>query len=292
MSRAIWKGSIAFGLVNIPVELHSAEDPDELSFTQLDKRDFAPVGYKRINKATGKEVAWGDIVRGFEVGRGSYVVLTDAEIEAAHPEATHTIDLVSFVDPKEIDPLHYDKPYYLTPTKTARKAYALLRETLTEKKRVGIAKIVIRTRQHVAAIIPQGDVLTLVMLRYANEVRSTKDLDVPEGSARSLAITPRELTMAGHLVDSMTTKWKADDYSDEYREHVLALVDEKEKAGAVNAVAEDVEAPKPKPPAKVIDLMALLQKSVEATATKHGGKHGPAKAAPHKKAKPTRRRTA
>lgn len=286
MSRAIWKGSIAFGLVNVPVELHSAEDSDEISFHQLDKHDFSPVGYKRINKTTGKEVAWGDIVRGFEVGKGNYVVLTDAELEAAHPEATHTIDLVNFVEQSEIDPLQYDKPYYLTPSKTGAKAYSLLRETLNKKQCVGIAKIVIRTRQHLAAIIPREDVLTLVMLRFASEVRQTKDLDLPHGKGG--AVTPREIAMASDLVDSMTVAWKPDDYSDEYRDQILALVDEKEKAGKVNEIAPHVPAPKAKAPKKVVDLMALLKKSVEANANRPAKQHSKAKVAPKKHA-PKRR---
>jgi DNA end-binding protein Ku len=279
MARAIWKGSIAFGLVNVPVELHGAEDPHEISFHQLDKKDFSPIGYKRINKATGREVAWEDIVRGMEVAKDSYVVLTDAELEAAHPEATHTIDLVAFVEQSAIDPLQFDKPYYLAPSKAGRKAYALLREALMKKGLVGIGRVVIRTRQHLAAIIPKGDVMTLVLLRFASEIRSASDLDVPHGTTKALAISPKELEMAERLVDSMTVAWDPKEYDDDYRAKVMALVEEKEKAGEVNTIATDVKAPRAKPTGKVVDLMALLQKSVEANVKPNGHAHGePAKA--------------
>ncbi|HEX4512637.1 MAG TPA: Ku protein, partial [Polyangiaceae bacterium] len=148
MARAIWKGSIAFGLVQIPVELFVAEEPSELSFRQLDKHDFSPIGYDRINKRTGKKVAWNDIVRGFEWEKDEYVVLSDEEIERANVEATHTIDIVAFVDEGEVDPIYFERPYYVAPTKQGTKAYALLRETLAKNGQIGIAKVVIRTRQH------------------------------------------------------------------------------------------------------------------------------------------------
>jgi DNA end-binding protein Ku len=262
-SRAIWKGSIAFGLVQIPVELHVAEEPDELSFRQLDKHDFSPIGYDRINKRTGKKVAWEDIVRGFEVEKDEYVVLSDEELESANVEATHTIDIVAFVDEGEVDPIFFEKPYYVTPTKQGAKAYALLRATLAKNKQVGIAQIVIRTRQHLAALMPNGEALTLVRLRYAHELRSADDLALPDKSLDKLGVSDAEARMADMLVRGMHDKWKPEQYKDTYRDDILALVDKKAKAGEVNTIAElPHERHEAKQKSNVVDLMDMLKRSL------------------------------
>src|SRR5262245_11664671 len=215
MPRSIWNGSISFGLVQIPVGLYPAEQPDELSLTMLDRHDMAPVGYDRINKQTGAKVDWDDIVKAYEYGKGQYVVLTDADLKAANVEATQTIDIVSFVDSDEIDSMYFDRPYYLAPTKQGRKAYAVLRETLRESNKVGIAKVVIRTRQHLAALRVQGaDRLVLQLLRFAHELRSPDDLEVPGKNLKELGVTGREISMAKQLVDGMVAPWKPSQYHD------------------------------------------------------------------------------
>lgn len=264
MPRSIWKGSVSFGLVQIPVDLHSAESPDELSFRQLDKHDFAPIGYDRVNKRTGKKVAWEDIVRGYEWDRDEYVVLTDEELESANVEATHTIDIVAFVDEGEVDPMYFEKPYWVTPTKQGQKAYALLRETLAKSKRIGIAKIVIRTRQHLAALLPKGEGLVLVTLRYSYELRDAGDLDLPNKSLDKLGVTAGEKKMAEMLVETMHAHFQPEQYKDEFRDDVLALVEKKAKAGEINQVPEATHERhrEPKPKTNVVDLMSLLKQSL------------------------------
>ncbi|HEY6556180.1 MAG TPA: Ku protein [Polyangiaceae bacterium] len=264
MPRSIWKGSVAFGLVQIPVSLYPAEEPDELSFHMLDRRNFAPVGYERVNKKTGRKVEWKDIVKGYENAKGEYVVLTDQDFEAANVEATHTIDISDFVDVREIDPMYFDKPYYVAPAKAGRKAYALLRETLRRSEKAGIAKVVIRTRQHIAALMPHGDALTLVLLRFGHEIREPDNLDLPEKNLKKLGVSPKELTMAEKLVEGMVGDWNPKQYHDEYRDDLMALIKKKAKAGEINAVSEQPKQPKPrKSGAQVIDLMALLKQSVD-----------------------------
>ena len=259
MPRSIWKGSISFGLVQIPVDLHAAEESDELSFRQLDKHDFAPIGYDRVNKRTGKKVAWDDIVRGYEWDRDEYVVLTDEELESANVEATHTIDIVAFVEKNEVDPLYFEKPYYVTPSKQGQKPYALLREVLAETGQIGIAKIVIRTRQHIAALIPEGDAIVMVTLRYAYELRKADDLDLPKKSG----VTAGEKKMAEMLVESMHAHFEPEQFKDEFRDDVMALIEKKAKAGEINTIPEaHAHHREPKPKSNVVDLMDLLKKSL------------------------------
>jgi DNA end-binding protein Ku len=272
MARAIWKGSIAFGLVQIPVELFVAEEPDELSFRQLDKHDFSPIGYDRINKRTGRKVAWNDIVRGFEWEKDEYVVLSDEELESANVEATHTIDIVAFVDAGDVDPIYFERPYYVAPSKHGAKAYALLRETLAKNGQIGIAKVVIRTRQHLAALIPNGEGLTLLQLRFAHELRPAGDLPLPPKNLEKLGVTAAEERMADMLVKGMHDEWKPEQYKDTFRDDVLALVEKKAKAGEVNTVAEVPHGERaPKASTNVLDLMDMLKQSL-AAAKKPGPK--------------------
>jgi DNA end-binding protein Ku len=265
MSRAIWKGTVAFGLVEIPVALHSATaNEEEIHFSQLDRRDFSPIGYDRVNKRTGKPVPWEEIVKGYEHSPGEYVVLTEAELRDANVEATQTIDIVDFVDAADIDHAHWDTPYWLEPVKKQKsKSYALLREVLRRTGRAGIAKVVIRTRQRLAALTVQGDAITLNILRWAYELRDPGELQLPKGDPKELGIGEKELALAEKLVESMTTKWKPEAYEDSYRKDVLALVERKVKAGKSKEV---VEAPKPRAAARtgeVIDLMPLLKESMD-----------------------------
>jgi len=273
MARAIWKGSISFGLVNIPVGLYGAETRDEIHFKMLDKKTMSPIHYKRVSEETTKEVAWEETVRGYEFSPGQFVVLSDEDLKRAAPEATQTIDIVDFVDLEDISPLYFDKPYYLGPDKKGSKAYALLRETLRRTGKVGIAKVVIRTRQYLAAVVARGDVLTLELLRYAHELRAPEEIDVPHGKE---GVSDREIDMAERLVEGMVSAWDPEKYKDDYREALMEMIDKRVEAGQLESSPEP--APKPKEArSNVVDLMALLKQSVE-----QGGK--PKKAAPKKTA--------
>lgn len=263
MPRAIWSGSLGFGLVQIPVSLHAAEETDELSLTLLDKRDFSPVGYERINKKTGKEVKWEDTVKGYESGPGKYVVLTERDFAEANPKSTHQIDILDFVEMSEIDPHFIDKPYVVVPEKYGKKSYALLREVLKRSGKAGIAKLVLRTRQHLCAVIPHGKALSLLVLRFADELRGTTELELPEENLKKLGITSKELDMAEKLVSGMVDKWEPERYRDDYRKDLLSLIHARAKAGEVNTVSKErAKSPRSTKPAKVVDLVALLSKSV------------------------------
>jgi DNA end-binding protein Ku len=290
MARSIWNGSISFGLVQIPVGLYPAEQQDELSLTLLDRHDMAPVGYDRINKQTGAKVDWNDIVKGYEYDKGQYVVLTDAELKAANVEATQTIEIVAFVDEDEIDPMYFDRPYYLAPTKQGRKAYAVLRETLRESKRIGIAKVVIRTRQHLAALRVQNERLVLQLLRFAHELKSPDDLEVPGKNLKELGVTGREISMAKQLIDGMATTWKPSQYHDEYRDDLMAKIESKAKAGEINVVSETRVPKATRRRAKVIDLADLLRRSVEER--RGAGLHRATGTHRHRTRKPAHRKTA
>jgi DNA end-binding protein Ku len=287
MPRAIWKGAISFGLVQIRVGLHAAEHTEELSLTLLDKRNFSPIGYERVNRKTGRKVEWKDVVKGYEYSKGEYVVLDKADFEAANVEATQTIDIQQFVEQESIDVLYYERPYFLAPEKNSRKAYALLRATLERTKMLAIAKVVIRTRQHLAAMLPWGDALALVLMRFPHELRDASELDLPNGNLKKLGVSPQELKMAQALVDGMTGKWEPERYRDEYRDDLLQLIDEKAERGELNTLA--TETPRRKKPAagaQVIDLMDLLKQSLEkkpakrakASRAKNGKAKGPRKA--------------
>jgi DNA end-binding protein Ku len=262
--RAIWKGTVTFGLVEIPVALHGAIAREEgISFTLLDRHDFSPVGYERVSKATGKPVAWDDIVRGFEREKGEYVVLSDEEIRAANVEASQTIEILDFVEAAEIDPIHWDEPYYLEPLKGRKsRSYALLREVLRRTERVGIAKVVLRTRQRLAALGVRGDALVLDTLRYAHEIRGPEGLSLPTGSLDSLDVTSKEIGLAERLVESMSGRWDPSAYRDEYRDEILALVERKAKAGKAHVVEKPAAGGRA-PGGEVLDLMPLLERSME-----------------------------
>jgi DNA end-binding protein Ku len=265
MARAIWKGSISFGLVNIPVGLYAAETRNDISFKMLDKKTMSPIHYKRVSEEGGKEVPWEQTVRGYELESGQYVVLSDADLKAAAPEATQTIDIVDFVDLDEISPLYFDKPYYLGPDKKGAKAYALLRETLRRTGKVGIAKVVIRTREYLSAVVARGDVMTLELMRYAHELRDPEDLEIPHGKQ---GVSDREIDMAERLVEGMVSAWDPDKYKDTYRDDLMKMIDKRVEAGELESSPEP--APKAeKTRSNVVDLMALLKQSVE-----EGGRPG------------------
>jgi DNA end-binding protein Ku len=284
MARSIWKGSISFGLVNIPVGLYTAEKSKELHFNLLDRRNLAPIHYQRVNSETGKEVRWEDTVRGFEFEPKRYVVLSDDDLKRANPESTQTIEIIDFVDLAEISPVYFEKPYYLAPERQGAKSYALLRETLRRSGKVGIAKVVIRTRQHLAAVVPFDDVIVLDLMRFQDELRDVSELDLPAGKQ---GLTEKELKMAQRLVETMIDIWDPERYRDDYRVDLKALIDARVEAGQLEAGA--AKAP-PRRPArgKVVDLMSLLKRSVE-----EGGRVGrtaAAASAKHARRRPPARR--
>ncbi|MXS18306.1 Ku protein [Pseudomonas oryzihabitans] len=271
MPRSIWKGAVSFGLVHIPVSVVSATRQSGIDFDWLDERSLDPVGYKRINKTTGKEVPSEHIVKGIEHGKGKYVVLSEDEIHNALPEATRTIDILTFVEAREISILHFEKPYYLAPDKNGEKVYALLRDTLSAAGKVGVANLVMHSKQHLAVIMPLGDALVLNTLRWADEVRSAEDVGLEGLDAK---VSKKEVDMAQRLVDDMTEQWDPDQYHDTFKDNVMALVERKLKDGKLEAVAEEPETEDSG--ADVIDLTELLRRSL-------GGKQDKAKDAPKPK---------
>lgn len=262
MPRSMWKGAISFGLVHIPVDMYPAVDNKGLDLTMLDRRDFSPVGFKRYNKSNGKEVSWDDIVKGYEYTSGEYVVLSDEDLRRANPEATQTIDIVAFVDAEDVSLLYFEQPYYLAPGKGGDKVYALLRETLRKAGKIGIARVVIRVKQHLAALVCVGDTIVMNTLRYADEIRDAGDLKIPAKNDRKVAVTDKELKMAMALVQGMAEDWDPEQYHDTYREDVLALIEKKVKAHQTKTITMPEPGEQKRETGKVIDLVSLLQASL------------------------------
>jgi DNA end-binding protein Ku len=264
MARALWKGAIAFGLVQIPVELYPAEDRKTFSFSMLDKRDFSPVGYKRYSKKSGKDVVWNDIVKGYEYEKGQYVVLSDEDFRRANVKASQTIDIAQFVPAKEVPAQYFETPYYLVPGERGKKVYALLRETLASTGRIAIAQVVIRTAQHLAAVVPVGKVLMLNTLRYADELRDSKGFDLPAEGMQAAGVTAKEVSLAKRLIDDMTGHWKPAQFKDTYHEDLMKRIHEKVKLGETHEITQPGKEGEDSAPrsAKVIDLAALLQNSL------------------------------
>lgn len=274
-ARTIWKGHISFGLVQIPVGLYPATQDQDLSFHMIDKRDQSPIGYKKINKRTGQEVTQADIVKAVEWDEGEYVILEEEDFAKANVEATQTVDIVAFVEAGAIEPRYFVRPYYIAPTKKSTKAYALLREVMKRTGKIGVAKVVLRTRQYVAALIPSDDMLVLELLRYDHELRDMEEYDVPGGDLKKLGVSPRELQMAEALVEGLSDEWQPDQYRDDFHDDLVAIIEEKAKTGQVttrHAVAEEGGG------AEILDIMSLLKRSIEATGqAKKGEKASSAK---------------
>ncbi|WP_339497626.1 non-homologous end joining protein Ku [Pseudomonas sp. EA_15y_Pfl1_P101] len=261
MPRAIWKGAISFGLVHIPVSLVSATSSQGVDFDWLDKRSMDPVGYKRINKTTGKEVTKANIVKGVAFEKGRYVVLSEEEIRSAHPKSTQTIEIMAFVASDQIPLQNIDTPpYFLAPDKRGGKVYALLRETLKKTSKVALANVVLHTKQHLAALMPLDSALILVMLRWPAEVRSLDDLELGSDVTKP-TLAKGELEMAKRLVEDMSADWQPDDYRDSFQEKIMALVAKKAKAGKIEDVESSADGEERKS-ADVIDLTQLLKRSL------------------------------
>jgi DNA end-binding protein Ku len=264
MSRPIWKGAISFGLVHVPVELHSASSSSGIDLDLLDKRDFAPVGYKRYNKSTGKEVTQEDIVKGYAFQKDEYVVLTDADLRKANPESTQTIDILSFVEASDIPVIFFEQPYYLVPAKGGEKVYALLRQTLERSGKLALGQVVIRTKQHLAALMPLQEVIVLNLLRYKEEIRELPEIPLPKSGKQSL-VSAKEVDMALSLVKDMTEAWNPEQYQDTYRQDILKLVNKKVKAKQTHFLTEpdsDANEVTEAKPSNVVDLLQLLKNSL------------------------------
>lgn len=260
MPRAIWKGAISFGLVHIPVGVVSATSSQGVDFDWLDERSMQPVGYKRVNKVTGREVTKDHIVKGVQYEKGRYVILSEDEIRSAHPKATQTIDIFAFVDSEDIPLTNIDTPYYLNPVKRGEKVYALLRETLCKTHKVALARVIIRTRQHLAAVMPLASALVLVLLRWPEEVRDLDDLDI--GSAMAdVDLNKKELDMARRLVDDMSAKWSPDEYQDTFTDKIMQLVEQKARQGKIEDV-ESTDERDERRTADIVDLTELLKRSL------------------------------
>lgn len=266
MPRPIWKGSISFGLVNIPITLFPAERQYDLHFQMIDSRNHARVRYQRVNEVTGEEVPWSEIVKGYEFEDGNYVLLSDEDFRQADREAAKTIEIKDFVDIKAIDFAYFDKPYYLVPDKGGEKGYVLLREALRRKGKVGIARVVIRTKEYLAALIPEGDALVLDLLRYHRQLRDLGEYAIPHGDLEDFKVTRKELDLAETLVESMAAEWEPEKYHDEYRDSLMAWIEKKAREGKIEALPEE-RAEEAAEGAKVIDMMALLKKSLQEKGT-------------------------
>jgi DNA end-binding protein Ku len=261
-SRTLWKGAITFGLVHIPVGLHTASIEQGVDFDWLDKRSMDPVGYKRINKKTGREIDKDNIVKGFEYEDGKYVVISPDEIEAVYPRTTQTIEIQRFIDANEIPFVYLERPYYVAPINKGQKVYALLREVLVKTGKVGLAKVVIATKQHLAVLVPSGKALVLNLLRWGDEVKTLDGLDLPAAGVKGANVTAAEMKMAEQLVGDMSGKWNPDDFKDEFKHAVMKIVDKKVKAGDTETVIQ-LEEEAPGESAQVIDLTELLARSLK-----------------------------
>lgn len=250
--RAIWKGSISFGLVNIPVQLFTASQEKEISFVLLHKKDLSTIRYARICKAEDKEVPWNEIVKGYEYEKGDYVVLDDKDFEKVNVKKTKTIEIVSFIDEEEIDSIYYIKPYFLEPDKQAESAYSLLRDALKKSKKVGLAKFVLHNREHIGALKVHDNAIVLNELRYQNELIHADDLKIPQVKSKE-----KELSMAIQLIDQLTDHFNPKEYKDTYTEEIKNLIKQKSKGRPVHPKEEK------RPSTKVHDIMSLLQASLE-----------------------------
>ena len=281
-SRVIWKGAISFGLVHIPVGLHGASSENGVNFDWLDKRSMDPVGYKRINRKTGKEIDKENIVKGVEYEDGHYVIVSPEEIAAAYPRTTQTIEIQRFIDASELPFVYLDRPYYLAPINKGEKVYALLRETLVQTGKIGLAKVVIQTKQHLAALVPSGKVMVLNLLRWGDEVKSLEGLDLPAEGTKAANISASEMKMAAQLVNEMSGKWAPDDFKDEFKQSVMEIVQQKVKAGKTETVIQPAEKA-PTESSNVVDLTELLLRSLK-SGPKTSGQQAPAKKPPSKTA--------
>jgi DNA end-binding protein Ku len=262
--RSLWRGAISFGLIYVPVEMYAAARDGSLHLHLLDSRDFAPVGYERVNKKTGKVVDWSDVVKGYEYAKDNYVALSDADFKQANVKASETISISSFCDAADISPIYYETPYFLAPGKGGQKVYALLRETLHSSRKVAVATFVMRGRQHLCLVAPHGRALMLLTLRFAEELLSPENLALPAASTKTEKLSAAELNMARKLVDEMTSDWKPAAFKDTYRADLMRRIQEKIKKKQTRVLVAEESIQDERPKAQVIDLMDALRKSLKA----------------------------
>jgi DNA end-binding protein Ku len=275
-ARPIWSGTITFGLLNIPVQLIPGERHVDLHFRMLDSRNNARIRYERVNDETGDEVPWKDVVKAFEYDKGNYVVLEKEDFEKAAPESTESVDIEAFIDAADIGPEYFEKPYYLVPAKKAEKGYVLLRETLKRLKTAGLARVVIRTREYLALVLPRDNALLLMLLRYPQEIVTDDEYAFPDKKISAYRVTQKELDMAETLVKSMVGKWKPDAYHDDFRERLTKVIEARIKAkGGVRAPAAEEAAMPKNASTNVVDFMSLLQKSIKDNKRTPAKKSGP-----------------
>jgi DNA end-binding protein Ku len=280
MARPIWTGTLSFGLLNVPVSLMTGSRSVDLHFRMLDSRSNTPVKYERVNAETGDEVPWKDIVKAFEYKKGSYVVLDKEDLKSAASEGREAVEVEAFVNAASIGPEYFEKPYILVPGKKAEKGYVLLRETLKRTGKTGIARVVIRTREYLSAVMPKGDALVLMILRYPQELVDVSEYKIPEGTLSQYRIAPKELDMAEQLISSMSGEWKPGDFRDEFRERLQKVIEKRMKAKGVVSPVDDADEELPEhATTNVVDFMTLLQKSLSSN------KRTPAKKAAGSKAK-------
>jgi len=262
-ARVLWKGAISFGLVHIPVALYTATTSSGLDFDWLDRRTMEPVGYKRINKKSGKEIASADIVKGIEIEDGRYVVLSADEIAKAYPKSTQTIEIESFIRAEEIPFVYLERPYYIAPIQRGEKVYALLREALLATGRVGVARVVIQTKQHLAVLVPAGQALVLNLLRWGGEIRSWEALKLPPAGVEGAGLKAGEMAMATQLIEEMSAPWQACDHRDSFKDEIMRLVEMKSKEGKIETVEKPDAEGGPKTGAQILDLTELLRRSLQ-----------------------------
>jgi DNA end-binding protein Ku len=283
MQRSLWHGAISFGLIYVPVDMFTASKDNALSLHLLDSRDFAPVGYERVNKSTGKEVDWAHIVKGYEYEKGKYVALSDADFKHANVKATETIDIAHFVDAADIPAMYFETPYYLTAQKGGQKVYSLLRQALQSSGKVAIGTFVMRGRQHLCVVAPNGHALMLLTLRFADEVLPPAQVKNADDSAKSAKVSSAEIAMAKKLIEQMSGPFDPAAYKDTYRTDLLRRVQEKIRKKQTHSLEAEAPEETAKPKAQVIDLMEALRNSIK------GKGKTPARAAP-KKSSGARRR--
>lgn len=289
--RALWKGAISFGLVHIPIALHSATQDQGLDFDWLDKRSMDPVGYKRINKSTGEEITKENIVKGIEYEDGQYVILSPEEIAAAYPRTTQTVEIEAFVPITEIPFVYLERPYYVSPVNKGAKVYALLREVLRKSGKVGLAKVVIQTKQHLALLMPCGPALVLNLLRWGDEVRPWEGLNLPPVGIKANGLTDKEMAMGEQLIDDMSGSWEPDQFTDSFKEQILQLVKEKIDAGETESVSEPETLEEEVGGAKILDLTEMLRRSLGRKSAGDNAEPSRSKASSTKEASPTAKKT-
>lgn len=263
MARPIWTGSISFGLLNIPIQLMSGERRTDIHFRMLDARDNSPIRYERVNAETGEEVPWKEIVKAYEFSKDNYVILQPEDIQRAATENHETIAIESFVDAAQVPMSYIERPYILVPGKKAEKGYVLLREVLKKNNRVGVGRVVIRTREYLCMLAPQGDALMLFLMRFPQELVDPSEYELPAGSARAWHVTPREMEMAEMLMESMTDEFRPADYKDEFRERLSQVIKERIKQKHTAHVEDEREDGEAETATNVVDFMSLLKKSLE-----------------------------